>query len=1159
MRDDNQGSPRATEEESEAEAQERLCIVGIGASAGGLEAIREMLTQASAESNLAYVVVQHLDPNHESLLAELLGRHTELEVTQVSGGETIEAGHVYIIPPAHGLSVKNGVLHLTEFSQPRGLRRPIDDFFESLALDQGRFAACVILSGTGADGSAGLRAIKEHGGLCIVQSPDTAKYDGMPTSAQATGLVDFVRAPDQIIEAVLQFYAHSLVDKIDERLARTVEQSISDICAVVRSYVGHDFSGYKQSTLVRRVQRRIQVLDLGDASEYLEHIRAEPEECEILFRELLINVTRFFRDPEHFEVLRKRSVHPLVRDARDDDEIRIWVPGCSSGEEAYSIAMMFAHEVRLQRRSVNIQIFATDIDEQMLRLARDAVYPQAALGDIPEEMRDLYTVARDGKFQVAGKIRDMIRFSVHSIVRDPPFSAIDLLSCRNLLIYFGDQLQTAVLPIFHYSLKPGAKLFLGPSESIGRYDHMFQPVDQSARVFQRLEGSPKYPLQLRGQTRSEGSQTRRPARDREASTRLEWNDSGAVDRILGQFAPATLQVSQKGEILKSTGRLGKYLDFTPGRDDSQFAANVARPGIRDALSALIRQVAQNNKRTLSRDLTAQSEFGRQALDLIADPLNDGTILVIFRDRDRFEPLSDDDEVDDLDPSDSHVQSLEDELRSTRHRLHTTVEELETANEELKSSNEEMMSMNEELQSTNEELSTVNDELKTKVDELSIANADLSNFFASTALPLVVVDADLNIRNFTDAIQSIYPFRGTDRGRPLTEVTSTLRRNDEVLSAIRAVMQTGEVSHMRVSDRAQDRTWSLVITPYRTPDGDLDGATLVFTELTEAILLEEALKHEGERLRLALDVAQLGVWECNPEGGVLKFDDTGSSILAADFNELTHEDLLARVASEDRERVREAMKTDLHGAGGVDVTFQIAGDLTENRSLQLVGRRVDGHRTSRVLGVIFDVTEEQQAKRVRELMLREMNHRVKNMFSIISGMVRIAGRTTESVPDLVASIEDRVSALARSHDLTQSSPGAEQLTIEDAVRASLDPYTDGTNIEVTGPRITVNSQELTALSLLMHEWATNAAKYGVLGPVAGSLQVGWEQAADGEVTLTWNESYAEALSSQEGPAGFGSTLVKLSASQLGGSVAVDATAENRTTRLKYIPGPSGVTE
>ncbi|MBN8187499.1 PAS domain-containing protein [Salipiger thiooxidans] len=1132
--------------------RERLCIVGIGASAGGLEAIREMLTEARSDSNLAYVVIQHLDPNHESLLAELLARHTALNVRQVSGGEKILAGNVYIIPPGFGLSVTNGVLHLTEFEQPRGLRRPIDDFFESLALDQGRFAACVILSGTGADGSAGLRAIKENGGLCIVQDPRTAKYDGMPTSAQGTGLVDFVRRPGDIVEAIQQFYSHAFIETIDGTLANTVEQYLEDICSVVRNFVGHDFSDYKKSTLIRRVQRRIQVLDLRSAGEYLDHIRSDPHECEILFRELLINVTRFFRDSAHFAALRERVIEPLIRNAGNEDEIRVWVPGCSSGEEAYTIAMMFADEARLQNRSVKIQIFATDIDEQMLRLARDATYPQAALIDIPEGMRDIYTVARDGRFKISARIRDMIRFSVHSIVRDPPFSNIDLLSCRNLLIYFGERLQGLALPIFHYAIKPGGTLFLGPSETVGRYDHAFAPLDQSARIFKRNDTRPEYPLHLRGQSRPVGGGARHAEADSTPSKRLDWGDGGATERVLSTYAPATLRVTTAGEILKATGRLGKYLEYAPGDPDTnRFATSIARPGAREPLSAIIRQVSANKRRTISRGLSARSEFGLQAFDLIAEPLKDGTILLVFRERDRFEAY-DDEEFDDLDNMDSHVQSLEDELRNTRVRLHTTVEELETANEELKSSNEEMMSMNEELQSTNEELSTVNDELKGKVDELSRANADLSNFFASTALPLVVVDRKMSIRNFTDAIQSIYPFRNSDRGRPLAEVTSILRRNDEVLETIAEVMDDGDVRHLRVSDRAEERTWSLVITPYRTRDAELDGATLVFTELTDALRLEDALQREGERLRLALDVTSLGVWEFDPSTRVMKLDETACSGLGVESPVLSLEEFLLCFREDARAGIATSMTTLSELGDPVEIVCHLAGDEPRARSIQIVGRRVDGHRTARVLGVLFDVTEEQEAKQIREMMLREMNHRVKNMFSIISGMVRLASRTTDSVEDLVDGIQTRVNALARSHDLTQNAPARQTLTLEQTIRASLEPYSGEAVARIEGPVVPIASQELTALSLLLHEWATNAAKYGVLGPADGHLEVTWRRERGGHVILTWNEIHRQEVEPSDGASGFGSTLVQLSAVQLNGQVSVEYGNHERRMTLTYAP-------
>ncbi len=1132
------------------EAGTPLFVVGIGASAGGLEALRDMLSTAGEDCKLAFVVIQHLDPNHESLLAELLDRHTVLEVSQAEDGEKVRAGCVHIIPPGHGLSINSGTLRLTDFSQPRGLRRPIDDFFESLAQDQGRNAACVILSGTGADGSAGLRAIKELGGLCVVQEPRTAKYDGMPTSAINTGLVDFINVPSEIIESVQQFFTKAALTDAQNALAETVNDTLEDICSVVRTTAGHDFAGYKTSTLSRRVQRRIQVLDLDDAREYLAYIRSTPEECEILFRELLINVTRFFRDTSHFEVLRNEVIKPLVRDAQDE-EIRVWVPGCSSGEEAYSIAMLFAEEVRLQRRSINIQVFATDIDEQMLRIARDGMYPAAALVDIPEEMRELYTLPREGKFQINSRIRDMIRFSVHSVVRDPPFSNIDLLSCRNLLIYFGDTLQAAVMPIFHYALRPGATLFLGPSETLGRHDHMFHPVDAQARIFERNEGRPEYPVHLRNQSRQVTTRRQISRDEGKESTRVDWSDKELHDRILTHYGPATLHVSREGELLGSTGRLGRYLSTsTVGAMHTQYASSLAVAGVREAISSVIRQVTSSSKRTISRDLIAHSEFGAQPFDLIGDPMRDGTILLVFRERGPFAPM-DEDELDDVDATDSHVQSLENELRSTRARLHTTVEELETANEELKSSNEEMMSMNEELQSTNEELATVNDELKVKVDELSVADTDLSNFFSSTALPLVVLDAKGVVRNFTESILTLYPLRAGDRGRPLSEVTCRLAEADEVLAAIDQVMHNGEEQYLRVSDHDAHRTWSLIVTPYRDRDDEIDGVTLVFSELTEALLLEDKLKSEGERLRIALDVTGLGVWELSRDGRTIKFDDKGAELLGLETNSLKFSDFIASLPEKIRDETERTMRISEISAP-FNVLIELPSLDQHDKCIQFVGRRIGRAQGQRTLGVLFDVTEEEEAKRVREIMLHEMNHRVKNLFSIISGMVRIAGHSAKSVPALVEGVTARIGALARSHNMTHQAPSGTYFSLEEVVDGAVQPYRgQSAGIEISGPEVHLTPETLTTLSLIFHELATNTAKYGVLGPIDGKLRINWEKHDEHEILLNWTELYNDPVTSNDNESnGFGSTMMQLSASQLNGRIFIERSESERRTQLIY---------
>jgi two-component system CheB/CheR fusion protein len=1139
----------------------RICIVGIGASAGGLEAIREMLTEARREANLAYVVIQHLDPNHESLLAELLSRHTELTVAQAEDGDRVQRGSVYIIPPGKGMALQDGVLKLTDFAEPRGLRRPIDDFFESLAEDQGRHAACVILSGTGADGSAGLRAIKEHDGLCIAQDARTAKYDGMPLAAERTGMVDFVRSPDTIIECIEQFFAHS-IHSGSEQVERTVEESIDDIAAVLRRSCGHDFSGYKRSTLVRRIQRRIQVLGLKDATDYLRFIRQEDTECDALFSELLINVTRFFRDPEHFESLRARVIQPLVAEAADrgtdrgeEPELRVWVPGCSSGEEAYSLAMLLADEQDRSGRAVPVQIFATDIDEQMLNIAREAVYPQAALADIPEALRERFTVARDGKFRVSKRIRQMVRFSAHSVVRDPPFSNIDLLACRNLLIYFAEKLQDLALPLFHYAVRPGGYLFLGPSETLSRFGNLFLPLDSKARIFRRNQERPEYPITLRPT-----DWRRLPAR-RESNGETppqQWSEYDVTAKVLHGYAPAALHVNDSGQILGATGRLGKFLDFTPAEREPQHAQSIARAGLREAVSAIIREATRRRRKVITHDLRAHSEFGVQPFDLVADPFPDGTLLLVFREKDRFEAHAEDegweedDDLEDFQPSDTHVQALEEELRATRSRLHTTVEELETANEELKSSNEEMMSMNEELQSTNEELSTVNDELKEKVDQLSVANADLSNIFASTTLPLIVLDQRMRIRNYTDAALAIYPFRRGDRDRPLSEVTGVLAETDQILGAVQQVMADGKPQTLRVSERGGERAWSLAVTPYFDPDGAGSGAVLVLTELTDALRLQDELNHAGERLRLALEVANLGIWEYDGEAGEVQVDRTGRRLMGLKEGQeaLSLTQVLRRVAQADRRAFDEAMRSMCAEGDGFDITVTLS-DGDSPRALRVVGRRVEAGRHSRTLGMVFDVTEELEARRVRELMIREMNHRVKNMFAIIVSIARLAGRSARDVPELMETLERRIEALARSHDMTQRPAGIGPVTLESTIRAAVAPYEQVGSIEIAGPEVLLSPEELTALSLLMHEWATNAAKYGVLGAREGRLEVRWQRVGRKKISLTWNEIYSEPINNlHEGDAGFGSTLIGLAAAGLDGKVTTEPAEDGRKTRFDF---------
>ncbi|WP_230383119.1 CheR family methyltransferase [Paracoccus shanxieyensis] len=1126
------------------DATDMPTVVGIGASAGGLEALREMLMAARTPTGMCFVVVQHLDPTHESMLAQLLDRHTELTVLQAEGGEQIEADKVFIIPPGHGLAITDGRLELTDFTQPRGMRRPIDDFFISLAADQQRKAACVILSGTGADGTTGLRAVKENGGVCVAQTPETAKYDGMPLSAVGTGLVDYVRPPAEIMDCLNRFYNRS--GQADPAEAKVVADHVDELCNTLRTAIGHDFSGYKRSTLVRRVERRMHVLGIGTGPTYLSRLKSDRGECDALFRDLLINVTRFFRDPAAFDALKTKALIPLLDAREPGQELRIWVAGCSSGEEAYSIAMLLADLMRQRRESFAVQIFATDIDEQMLQTAREGRYPLSSIVDIPQDLRERYTIPHPDHFTITTDIRDAIRFSSHSVVKDPPFSKVDLVSCRNLLIYFDDALQKAVLPLFHYAIRPGGFLFLGPSESIGRFDQLFPAVDQQARVFERSLGAPRYQIDLPGNYRS--TEPRRPLRDEPERRGADTGDSPAIRRMIERYAPASMVLDGDAGILAAYGRLGPYFDFPVTRTGGFSAITLARPGLRAVIGPLLRQARDGRRRSVARDIQVTTEFGTQPVNVICDPLGDGTTLLVITESGVFHPERTDDMAE-FQQTDDNLDALEDELRLTRHRLRTAVEELETANEELKSSNEEMMSMNEELQSTNEELATVNDELKTKVDQLTVANSDLRNFFASTDLAVVVLDSGLNVRSYTNAARAIFPLQPTDQGRPLADVSTRLTET-EYLADSQAVAAGGNARQRRVYSRVEDRTFSLRTLPYRLQNGEVDGVTLVFTDITDILDMERDLAAARDWRDLAVKAAGIGVWEYFVDTGRCVLDEAEQALLNSSEEEHI-DDLLERViVEEDRNEVRRLLK--LSGESGADfeANFRVHTADGTVRWVKGLGRAVPKSDPGRIVGVSVDITAEYAVAETRDLMVREMNHRVKNLFAIIGSMIIGASRTQTDVRAFALSMRERITALGRTHSLATADRRDEAIDLSEIIRTTIAPYNDHAMILIDGPVVRVPPSNLSPLSMMLHEWATNAAKYGAFRNATGRLDITWEKIPSG-VELIWRETF-EQTGTTKGSSGFGTRLVEMSAQQIGARLEQSITGD-RVERILTIPG------
>lgn len=1119
-------------------------VVGVGSSAGGLEALREMLSAAEVPTGLAFVVVQHLDPHHESMLAELLDRHTRLNVLQCEGGEEIEADTVFIIPPGKGLSIEQGRLVLNDFAQPRGLRRPIDDFFISLANDQQSNAACVILSGTGADGSTGLRAIKENGGLCVVQEPSTAKYDGMPVSATGTGLVDFVVPPQQILSRIGGFFFRKR-QGANRTEASRVADIVDDLCTALRTTVGHDFTGYKQTTFVRRVERRMHVLGISKGYEYLRRVQSDSDECDALFRDLLINVTRFFRDRQSFDVLNELAITSLMRDAAgSEDGVRVWVPGCSSGEEAYTIAVLFAEAARNLNLPCNVQIFATDIDESMLKIAREGSYPIASLADIPHELQEHYVIPHKERFSFIGQIRDMIRFSGHSLIKDPPFSKVDLVSCRNLLIYFDDKLQKTVMPLLHYAIRPGGFLFLGSSETVGRFDSVFSAIDQKARLFERLPGSPTYPIPLPGERRD-----RRPAVSRaEVQKASDKVEELAANRLMERYVPASVVLDNDGQIVAAYGRLSRFFEFPVSGASETSAATLARPGVKEQLGALVRQARMAKKRVIARNVDVITDFGSLKTEIICDPLDDSTYLVVFQETSVFTPLEQTDVLE-LEPGDGHVEALERELRSAKHRLRSATEELETANEELKSSNEEMMSMNEELQSTNEELTTVNDELKSKVDEVTVANTDLRNFFDSTSLAVIVLDNGMRLRSYTRAATEIFPLQPTDRGRPLSDVASRFPSLD-FATRVQSVMADGIEYNQTVMDRDHKRTFSLRILPYRTANGMTDGATIVMTDISHAISVESQLAAEQERHELAIEAASIGVWEYLPDRGEFVLGGAAMELLQTRDGTPALQAVLQNFSDPDRQQLRDALEMAVNDHTGFELTSRIIDNDGRSRWLKTFARHVADSDPGRVIGVSVDVTAEYELAEARELMLNEMNHRVKNLFAMIGGILRMAARKHETVKGLVDDVEGRILALGSAHSLASNQKRAAAVSIHDLIETILTPYRRHATIDIDGRDLPIAANFITPLTLILHEWSTNALKHGVLGKPDGRLRIHWKE-TDGEIHLVWNEIGTGAVE-PPGAAGFGTVLLASAARQIGGTVSTDVDGVSLTHTLTMQP-------
>ncbi|MCX6153160.1 MAG: PAS domain-containing protein [Candidatus Kapabacteria bacterium] len=821
--------------------------VGIGASAGGLEALEQFFSNMPNDCGIAFVIILHLDPTQVGIMPELLQRLTAMKVVQVTDRMQVQPNNVYVIPPNRSMSLLNGALHLFEPIETRGLRLPIDFFFRSLAEDQQEKSIGIILSGMGSDGSLGLKAIKEKNGLALVQSLASAKFGGMPHSASDAVIADIIAPANELPAKLIACLKFLPVDNKDTDYEGRYQSNLEKVIILLRNQTGHDFSLYKKNTLFRRIERRMSVHQINRIVNYVRYLRENPIELEILFKELLIGVTSFFRDKAVWEKLQGEVIPDLLNRLPKDYLVRAWIPGCSTGEEAYSLAIVFKETLEnlTEFKNITLQIFASDLDNEAIEKARKGFYPLNIAADISPERLNRYFIHENNGFRISPQIRETVVFAHQNLIKDPPFTKLDILSCRNLLIYIEQDLQKKIMKLFHYSLNPGGLLILGSAETIGQANDIFSAIDLKQKLYKR---SPSYnKAELTDFPSSFSNKKINKSEEKMPETNTDNIQTLAEQILLQHFAPASVIVNASGDIIYITGRTGKYLEPAAGKANMNIYS-MAREGLRHELPAAMRQAGKNFDPIVLNKLKVGTNGGVQYINVTVQQIEKpvpikGSFIIVFSDLTAISEAPDSKlkksdktsfskirelEIE-LQRSNEEMQSMREEMQTSQEELKSTNEELQSTNEELQSTNEELTTSKEEMQSLNEELQTVNIELQSRVTEYLQAENDMKNLLNSTDIATLFLDKELNIRRFTDKLTKIFKIRQTDIGRPFTDMVSILDF-PEMENTVKGVLQTLIFTEMPVS--TSNGTWYNVrIMPYRTYDDRIDGVVITFIDIS----------------------------------------------------------------------------------------------------------------------------------------------------------------------------------------------------------------------------------------------------------------------------------------------------------------------------------------
>ena len=950
----------------------RLYWVGIGASAGGLEALREMVKKLPKRMrNITYIITQHLSPKHQSMMVQLLARETSMPVAEAEDGMQPEAGMIYITPPNSDLFVKDMALCLRTPPSEHSPKPSVDFFFSTLAEELGDHAIGVILSGTGSDGSHGVRAIRAGGGLTIAQAPETAKYDGMPNNAIETSCVDIILPPDKIgpeIAALIRSpHNLHLLQETDEK--RT---TIQELMHLLKARSGVDFKDYKTGTLFRRLNRRMTACGVADLDEYLEYIEKNTQELDLLFRDIMITVTQFFRDKEAFAGV-KAQIQELLAAKEDDENIRIWVPGCATGEEAYSIVILFAEAAggisKLQQQ-YNFQLFATDIDVEALSLARKGVYAETTLEGVDEKLKNRYFRHKENAYEIVKAVRDMVVFSKHNVFDDPPFLRLDLITCRNVLIYFNNKLQSTVMNLFHYALNPNGILFLGKSEALGQSSNLFQSVNTKAKLFRRKLVTPSEQVRT-----AKVSYTALPKFETTAAANKTKATHDLPDAIIGALAPDSLLIDENMDVLRIYGDVQAYTQLSAGEATTNLAS-LARKEFRQELRALVYKVLRegSEQSVLPKKLNINGRVHK--INIVIHPLSfknsaERLLLISFEKVKRIKGETENKKTG----SDPIIAELEQELSATREHLQTVVEELETSNEELQSTNEEMQSTNEELQSsneelettneelqsTNEELLTVNEELQIKSAELVATNADLANIKESIDIPLLVVDKDLIITQFNKAAGQVFMLSDDAEGNALTSIATRIDIPNLRKSVV-AVIENGQPTTRQLDD-GETCLYERIL-PYRDEDNIVKGAVLTYIQNTQEQRILRQLQQSQERYDLAVQGSNAGIWDWNIRNGEMHWSNLFRQMLGIRNKRFKPSFALleARIHAEDRDDVIAILQAHLERGFEFNVEFRMRKESGSYLWIHMRGQAIwnEAREPVRMTGSAYDVTDRRQA-------------------------------------------------------------------------------------------------------------------------------------------------------------------------------------------------------